>query len=289
MSSKLVYIVIPNKNGLNHLKYSLPSLLKTKYKNFKIVVVDNGSTDGSTKYIKNNFQNIEVIHNKRSDGFAGGINSGIIYSQKKKADYIAIYSNDIKVKSYWLDKSIDCFLNIENLGILGFKEVLKDSPYYFNEHNALKKNNIIKNKAIPGCLYLCKSDIFNKVGLFDETYYMYGEDNDFFYRVLKFRYQIYQSEIPVWHFGEGFSQKNKFLPTWYAYRNSIKFSLKNQNFYEKLRMFLFLIHIGCNPFFKKNKNDPVHKRMRRYNIFFNFLIILASIFWNFTNKLKLIK
>lgn len=289
INKKKVFIVIPNKNGLSHLQYSLPSLIKTNYENFKIIVIDNNSKDGSVDFIKKNFKNIKVIHNERSDGFAGAINSGIIYAIENQADIVAIYSNDIKVKNYWLDYSVNHFENVKNLGILGFEEVLKESPALFNNHKISHKVLIKKNNSIPGCLYLCNIEIFNHIGLFDESYYMYGEDNDFFYRLIKSRYLIYQANIPVWHFGEGFSQQKKLLPTWYAYRNSIKFSLKNQNLYEILRMLVFLFHIGCNPFFIKNKNDPVHRRMRRYNIFTNFILILLSMFWNIFNKLRLIK
>jgi len=289
MKNKKVFIVIPNKNGLSHLQYSLPSLIKTNYKNYKIIVVDNNSKDGSVDFIKNNFENITIIHNKRSDGFAGAINSGIIYALENHADLVAIFSNDIKVKNYWLELSVKQFISIDNLGILGFREVLKESPEFFNNHKISDKFSIIKNKSIPGCLYLCNIDIFKKAGLFDESYYMYGEDNDFFHRIIRSNFLIYQSNIPVWHFGEGFSQKNKLLPTWYAYRNSIKFSLKNQTLYEILRMIAFLFHIGCNPFFHKNHNDPVHRRMRRYNIFTNFLLIFFSMLWNILNKLRLIK
>ena len=74
INKKKVFIVIPNKNGLSHLQYSLPSLIKTNYENFKIIVIDNNSKDGSVDFIKKNFKNIKVIHNERSDGFAGAIN-----------------------------------------------------------------------------------------------------------------------------------------------------------------------------------------------------------------------
>jgi GT2 family glycosyltransferase len=82
--SKIVVIIIVNLNGKNYIENCLNSIKKnTKYKRYKIIVVDNNSKDGSQKMIKIKFKEVDLIKNKKNRGFAGGNNDGIKYSIKK--------------------------------------------------------------------------------------------------------------------------------------------------------------------------------------------------------------
>ena len=116
---------------------------------------------------------------------------------------------------------------------------------------------------------------------------MYGEDNDWFYRINKAGFKILDTNIPVWHYGEGFSKNNKFLPTWYSYRNAIRFSIKNQSILLNIKMILSLLNQGCNVFLKKN--HPSIKRLQRYNPLLNIFLIMASILWNLFNIVPTMK
>jgi len=135
-------------------------------------------------------------------------------------------------------------------------------------------------KGLAGCLYMCSSELFRAIGFLDEDYYMYGEDNDLFSRILKSDFNIIETSVPVWHFGEGFSRGNKFTPTWLAYRNALRFSIKNESPLMIIRMLLSLSNQGCNPLFKARKNDPSSMRLRRYNPLVNLILIIGSCAWN---------
>src|SRR3989344_2083961 len=91
----LVSIVTPNFNGLEHLKECIPSLLKQTYKNIEIIVVDNGSTDESLKYLVEKFPKVFVIRLKINYGFSIAVNKGV---KKSKGRYILVLNNDTKVE-----------------------------------------------------------------------------------------------------------------------------------------------------------------------------------------------
>ncbi|MFA5272175.1 MAG: glycosyltransferase [Candidatus Omnitrophota bacterium] len=277
-----VCVIIPNKNGLNHLVYSLPLLMRTGYKNFYCILVDNNSTDGSIGFVRNNFKSIEILENKDTRGFASTVNKGIKQALIQNSDYVAVFNSDIKVLPQWIDTVINLFEIEDNVGLIGYTEVAKENKDFFvdNQKIGLSYQNV---KRLPGCLYLCPTQVFRNIGLFDEKYYMYGEDNDFFSRLTHAGYLILQTNIPVWHYGEGSSQSYEFRNSWLVYRNAIRCSIKNESIILVVRMFCAMLYLGCNPFLKNPTNDLSLKRLRRYNCFINFVFFVASIGWNIVN------
>ncbi len=285
-----VFIVIPNKNGINHLSYSLPSLAKTIYPNYRTILVDDCSTDGSADFIERNYPSVKVVKNNTNKGFAGAVNTGISCAIEEGADYIAIFNSDIQVLPEWIDLVIGIFSKRPGVGLVGYTEIPKEREAIFYSTKDLRgKVEYNEVKGLPGCLYLCSSKVFRHIGLFDEGYYMYGEDNDLFARLIKAGYTILQTNIPVWHYGEGSSENRKFYTTWLAYRNALRFSLKNENPIRIFRMLLALLNQGCNPFLTRKTDSPVFKRMRRYNSFVNFILIITSCCWNIINIIPTLK
>jgi len=70
-----VFMVVLNWNGIEHLKYCIPSLLKTNYSNYHILFVDNNSKDGSIEFVRKNYPEIEILANSQNLGWAGGNNT----------------------------------------------------------------------------------------------------------------------------------------------------------------------------------------------------------------------
>lgn len=273
-----VIAVVPNKNGLAHLAYSIPSLLATAYAEFDILVVDDRSNDDSLAFLRREFPAVKCIVNSRKPGFAGAVNCGIEHAVAHGYDFIAVTNNDIKVSPGWLDLAIAA--RPKAAALLGFQEVpLKpDSPP--DETLMPEKADYEAVSGLPGCLYLCPANIFQTVGLYDEAYFMYGEDNDFFSRLRRNGIQLLQSNIPVWHFGEGSSQKAMPRITWLAYRNAIRYAIKNESPIGILVMMASLLNQGCNPFLRPRNPSPNYRRLRRYLIPVNFLFWVGSLCWN---------
>lgn len=276
-----VYVVIPNKNCIAHLSYSLEFLKKSTYSNYQVILVDDGSTDDSLNFVKKYYPTFIILANNRKKGFAGAVNTGIVYALEQGADYIAVFNSDIKVLPEWLNLALPLFEQWQNAGLVGFIEIVKEREELFFSYSVDRTPVASRSvQSLAGCLYICSATVLRKVGLFDEDYFMYGEDNDFFFRLNTAGYKLLETNIPVWHYGEGSSQNNKFMPTWLAYRNALRFSIKNESLFKVLRMILSLVNQGCNPFLRRPTDQPVFKRMRRYNPIFNIFLILGSCIWN---------
>ena len=124
-----VCIIILNWNGKELLKDCLSSLLKlTGYPNYKVIVVDNGSTDGSLEYVKKNFPQVDVLPLDKNYGFAKGNNKGIKYALKKyKPRYILLLNNDTKIiQRDWLTKLVETAESDKKIGIVVPKLIYTD-------------------------------------------------------------------------------------------------------------------------------------------------------------------
>lgn len=277
----LVYIVIPNKNGKDHLSYSLQSLFRTSYPNYRVVLVDDGSTDGSLMYVAREFRDVTIIRNSGKIGFAGAVNTGIRHALNAGAAYIAVSNSDVKVLPEWLDLVLPQFADSPNAGLVGFTEITREREELFYAFSTAGATVVSRSvQRLAGCLYLCSAAVFGEIGLFDEDYFMYGEDNDLFFRLLSAGFTIVETNVPVWHYGEGSSRNAKFLVTWLAYRNALRFSFKNETVFRVFRMLFALANQGCNPFLTPGADVPNFRRLRRYNPIVNIFILLASCAWN---------
>src|ERR1700721_548667 len=116
MSMSNVSVVIPNWNGKNCIGDCIDSLLNQSLKPH-IIVVENGSTDGSLEYLKKTYPQIEILVNEHNLGFAGGVNKGIKRSIKKSDDYVALLNNDAIADEKLLEELIGCLKKHPKVGI----------------------------------------------------------------------------------------------------------------------------------------------------------------------------
>lgn len=193
---KKVSVIIPNYNGLDYLKLCLDSLKKQTYKKFEIVVVDNGSTDGSVEYLTGNFPDIICIKLTRNFGYSEAVNTGI---KRTKSRYVLLLNNDTAVDRKCLEYLVNSANDHPEAGfisakILQFNDRTKidnagdnmDSSGHLltrgfgkNERLYSKGENIFLG---TGSGTLIKRKVFDKIGYFDEDYFFYMEDADFCFR-----------------------------------------------------------------------------------------------------------
>ena len=100
-------VVIPNWNGKDFISECLDSLTIQTYKDFEIIVVDNGSTDGSKELIKQKYPEVSLIELDKNYGFAGGVNAGIKKALAGGAKYIVLFNNDAVADKNWLKRLIE--------------------------------------------------------------------------------------------------------------------------------------------------------------------------------------
>ena len=198
-----VSIIIVNTNELHHLQRCLPSIFKQRYPNYEVIVIDNASVDGSINYIEENFPTIRVIQNKVNLGYAGANNVGF---QKADQKYIAVLNPDTEVDSNWLQELINALENNKKAGLATPKILLMDKPQKINacgnnitysgltvcrglEQPAEKYTKPDVVSAVSGAAFVIKREVLEKIGGFDESFFIYYEETDLSLRALLAGYQ----------------------------------------------------------------------------------------------------
>jgi GT2 family glycosyltransferase len=207
MTFPKVCIIILNWNGKELLKDCLSSLFKlTDYPNYKVIVVDNGSTDGSVRFVIKNFPKADVLCLDRNYGFSRGNNEGIRYAFKKYTPhYFLLLNNDTEViQTEWLTNMVKVAKKDDRIGIVGCKMVFPDGKIQCVDGNLypLKKigyleedrnqyDYIKETTAVSGSCILVSYKLVKKIGVYDEVYSPFGgEDQDWFFRTLRAGFKI---------------------------------------------------------------------------------------------------
>lgn len=156
MDHPLVSISIINLNGKNYLKDCLESLGELNYPGDKIeiLVVDNGSTDDSVKFIRDRFPQVKIIQNSKNNGFAEANNQ---VAEQAKGKYIAFLNNDTRVDKNWIIELLKpIYKNREVVAssskVLSFEEMARLDLYYI-QNWSIEMDIKILLKIIPTVLF----------------------------------------------------------------------------------------------------------------------------------------
>jgi len=123
-----VFIVVLNWNNFPDTAECLRSLAKVRYPRYQVILVDNGSRDGSAEALEKEFPRVTLMRNPVNAGFAGGNNIGIKQALTLGADYVLLLNNDTTVSADFLDALIDFGQEHESAGILGPKVFYYSTP-----------------------------------------------------------------------------------------------------------------------------------------------------------------
>jgi len=281
-----VAVVVLNWNQAQLTIECLRSVLKSRLDNkmsLEVVVVDNGSTDKDINLLTDSRINeFTLIKNKENLGFTGGNNVGIKYALKNKADYVFILNNDTVVKDDCILELGKAFSRNENMGIVapkiyyapGFEfhqdryrksdlgKVIWSAGGKIDWNNILGQHigvdevdkgqfNIMKQvDFVSGCAMMVKKEVFEKIGLLDDRYFLYLEDLDFCHRVAKLGFKIlFNPEAIIYHKNAGSSGSGSKLQEYYITRNRLLFGQK----YASLKMKLLLLKEALRELMGNNK------------------------------------
>ncbi|MEA3254643.1 MAG: glycosyltransferase family 2 protein [Candidatus Altiarchaeota archaeon] len=256
MDKPKVSIVILNWNGWEDTLECLKSLHQTTYPNYDIIVVDNGSTDNSPKILRRIYSGIDLIENKENIGFGEGNNVGINYALNRGADYILLLNNDTTVDPKFLSELVEAAEGNPDAGILGSKiyyyhkpEVVWLSCYKINSLTGLciqvdKGVDAGECDYVAGCAMLIRKEVFDKIGLFDPDFYLYGEDAEFCIRASFHRgYRIlYVPTAKIYHKVSASSKSDSPIYNYYISRNVLLLLSKNRDMVDGYRI-KFLFHL----------------------------------------------
>lgn len=248
MKQPLVSIIIVNWNGKDLLFDCLKSLTKISYPNFEVIVVDNGSTDGSVEMIgKLRISNYElrIIKNKNNLGFAEANNIGV---KEANGEYVLLLNNDTEVKSDFLEKLVKTMEEDYKVAVVQPKIIFSlynklqaggsfftlsgflNPIGFFKDPNDPKYNQAMKIFSANGACMLIRKSIIDKVkGLFDPDYFAYYEETDFCWRVILSGNEIlYEPSSVILHKGRQTSIKLiSGLTQYLSFRNRICSLIKN--------------------------------------------------------------
>lgn len=213
-------IIIVNYNVKEFLQNLIHSIEKASINLKKeIIVIDNASDDGSVEFIKDKFPDIKLISNNSNLGFGKANNIGL---KQATGNYILILNPDTIVAEDTIEKMIKFFESNENIGLAGCKILNPDGTLQlacrrsfpgpwtsftkvtglsslfpnskiFARYNLtyLDENQTYEVDAISGSFMMMRKEVYEKVGGFDEQFFMYGEDLDLCYRIQKEGYKVY--------------------------------------------------------------------------------------------------
>jgi GT2 family glycosyltransferase len=215
-----VEIVLLNLNGYNDTRACLESLANVNYANFGVIVVDNGSTDGSGARLQREFPDVQVLESKENLGFSAGNNLGIEHALSKSAAYVLLLNNDTVVDPAFLSRLVETGERAPQVGILGPKICYASEPkrvWYAggNVNYAAgmcthrgqgeldfddRFSRVEQTQFVTGCAMMVKACVFQDVGLLDARLFVYWEDADFCMRAQKAGYRfVFVPLALVWH------------------------------------------------------------------------------------------
>ncbi|PYP83313.1 MAG: glycosyltransferase family 2 protein [Candidatus Angelobacter sp. Gp1-AA117] len=238
-----VSIIILNWNSYDLTQDCLLSLQKMDYPAFEVVLVDNGSTDGSIEKLQQEFPCARFISNGRNLGFPAGNNVGIHDALPRNPDYLLLLNNDTVVAPDFLSQLVRVAESDPKAGILNPKIYYSEpsdhiwyaggmnKPWWsFPKHLGMqqrdngKYNETREVSFITGCALLIKTEVVRKIGILDEVFFLGFEDVDWSNRALQAGYKaIYVPASKIWHKVSIVTKRNlgKAVKDFYYVRNSI--------------------------------------------------------------------
>jgi len=254
-----IWIVVLNWNGLADTLACLQSLAQLQYGAHRILVVDNGSIDGSVDALRNGIPGagIEILEAGRNLGYAGGNNVGIRYALDRGADFILVLNNDTTVDPRLLDELVGAADRHPEAGCFG--------PWIFYMHDPERLwfagaawNSELVAFASPGkdllasdmpaettpTDYVCGAALFmraslaRQIGLLDERFFLVYEESDWCCHARRAGIEcLMVPAARIWHkVGSSFGSEASPLRTYFSTRNSLLWAEKNASRRELFRM-----------------------------------------------------
>lgn len=214
-----VLALVLNYNGKDVTLETLSSLVETRYEPFRILVVDNGSTDDSWTAIAEAYPDVEQVKVEQNQGISHGMNYGLRRALESGEDYVLILNNDIEVDPEMVTEMVEVAERDAKIGAVGPKAF-----YYYDRERLWSTGGIIRFKEsvtrergdgeldhgqydhdgpvdyVNGCAMLTRRQAILDTGLWDSTYFLGVEDADWCMRMKQAGYSChYAHKAVLWH------------------------------------------------------------------------------------------
>lgn len=286
---KKVSIIIPNWNGQEILKECLNSLNKQSFRDFEVIVVDNGSNDGSVQMLHKLFSDTVIIKLKKNIGFAPAVNQGIA---KSKSKYIVLMNNDTEAEKNWLKELVSVLeaspeYSIAASKMLFFKHRSKINTagdqitrYGWAKQRGFGQDQKVFNTQEPifaasagAAIY--RRELFSKIGLFDEKFFAYIEDVDLCFRAQLAGYKcIFVPKAKIYHHVSLTTKKISNKGEYLTVRNTLLMVYKN--FPTKL-LFKYFVPINLSIIARIVMDKNLKRIIQNFKALAVFVVLLPYI------------
>jgi len=242
---KKVSAIIVNWNGKDILSGCIESLLDQDCENLEILVVDNGSQDGSQALVSKEFPSVKLVENGENIGFGSAVNRGI---EKAQGDYFIFLNNDLVLKPNCIRELFVLLESDSSVGaaipkILYYPEKGKDSSNKTKKINSygvlvnytgiacpnlIDQSNQLELPLIEsacGGIFMFSRKVYEKVGGFDEDLFLYHEDHDLSWRIRMMGWKLVATSNSVCYHHYNFNKG--VLKFYHSEKNRLHILLKN--------------------------------------------------------------
>lgn len=265
-----VSVIIPNFNGKQYLKNCLDSMRNQEFKDFEVILADNGSKDGSAELVRERYPEVRVLALGENTGFCGAVNAGI---QAARGSYVILLNNDTIAEPGFVGgllKSVKkkprAFSCQAKMLQMQQPDCMDDAGNYYcafgwafadgkgRPEKAYQREKQIFSACAGAAIY--RKKLLDKIGLFDEEHFAYLEDLDIGYRARLYGYENwFCPEAVVRHVGSGTTgSRYNLFKVRYSSRNNIYMIYKNMPLLQIVWNFpLLAAGFGCKALFFAGK------------------------------------
>jgi len=295
-----VIVLILSFNGKDLLDDSVSSYLANDYPNFEVVVIDNGSTDGTKKYVESKWPEVKIIRTEKNLGYSGGFNFGLKYAfDDQNADYVLITNNDVKADLKVISELVKMAEKDEKIGFVTGKVYYYDNPnilqtigYYEDsvkwigghigakEEDKGQYDRIEERFFTDDIFMLVTKPVYIETNGYDEEFQFQAEQFDWQIRSKKEGFKIFYTPFAkIWHKESMTIGKSSPFKTYYDVRNTFVVRLlhRDKTFLKKYYPWYFK-----NVIFK-----PLLKNIMKLKWNYAYKILhgyLSAVLWGIKHK-----
>lgn len=238
-----ISVVIPNYNGIKYLDECFGSLRGQSFKDFEVILVDDGSTDDSVVFVKKNYPWIKVVTHDVNRGFSASVNDGI---KVAKGKFITLLNNDTMVDKKWLENLYSTAKRSPRAGFFASK------MYFYGEDKLINaagdamgvngqgwnigynekdcEKYFFPRKVFGACAgaAMYRREMLDEIGLFDEDFTIIYEDADLSFRAQLMGFEcVFVPDAVVYHLQFGTLGSLSEIKAFYSSANSLNLIIKN--------------------------------------------------------------
>jgi riboflavin kinase/FMN adenylyltransferase len=247
-----VGVVILNFNGKKYLEQNLPSVLKSSYPNFQVIVADNASKDDSIEFLQAHFPEVGILELQQNHGFAKGYNLAL---QDLDNDYFVLLNSDVETPEHWLEPLVELLESDRTIAAVQPKIRAMNEPDYFEyagaaggwidflgypfcrgrifdtvEKDRGQYDQVTEIFWASGACMAVRAPLFKGFGGFDADFFAHLEEIDLCWRFKRAGYKVmFTPRSMVYHLGGGTLAYNSPYKTYLNFRNSYYTLLKNES------------------------------------------------------------